>query len=78
MAVNKSAKMWVGPSNSDQYLGSRSTVPQVSAIMSKSVSDIRRQAISGEVDQDFLEMVRAQLPKMINLRLMAELYLLLV
>jgi len=43
--------MWVGPSNSDQYLGSRSTVPQVSAIMSKSVSDIRRQSISGEVDQ---------------------------
>jgi hypothetical protein len=51
MAVNKSAKLWVGPSNSDQYLGSKSTVPQVSALMSKSVSDIRRQAIGGEVEQ---------------------------
>jgi len=51
MAVNKSAKLWVGPSNSDQYMGSRSTIPQVSALMSKSVSDIRRQGISSEVDQ---------------------------
>lgn len=51
MAVNKSAKLWVGPSNSDQYMGSRSTTPQVSALMSKSVSEVRRQAISSEVDQ---------------------------
>jgi len=51
MAINKAQKIWVGPSNSDQYLGNRSTVPQVSALMSKSVSDIRRQAIASEVDQ---------------------------
>ena len=52
MANNKQ-KMWVGPSNSDKYLESRSTVPQVSSLMSKSVSDIRRQGISSEVDQGF-------------------------
>ena len=51
MAVNKSSKLWMGPSNSDQYMGSRSTVPQVSAIMSRNVSDIRRQGIASEVDQ---------------------------
>lgn len=50
MAINK-GKMWVGPSNSDKYLESRSTIPQVSSLMSKSVSDIRRQGISSEVDQ---------------------------
>src|SRR5258708_3924651 len=51
MAVNKAQKMWVGPSNSDQYLGSRSTLPQVSSLMSKTVSDVRRQGIAGEVEQ---------------------------
>jgi hypothetical protein len=51
MAINKAQKTWVGPSNSDQYLGSRSTIPQVSSLMSKSVSDIRRQGIASEVDQ---------------------------
>ena len=42
--------MWVGPSNSDKYLESRSTVPQVSSLMSKSVSEFRRQGISTEID----------------------------
>jgi len=51
MAVNKSAKLWVGPSNSEQYMSSRSTIPQVSALMSRNVSDIRRQGIASEVDQ---------------------------
>lgn len=44
-------KLWVGPSKSDEYLSGRSNIPQVSSLMSKSVSDIRRQAISGEVEQ---------------------------
>jgi hypothetical protein len=51
MVVKKSSKLWVGPSNSDQYMESRSAIPQVSAIMSRNVSDIRRQGISSEVDQ---------------------------
>ena len=51
MPVDKSSKLWVGPSNSDQYLASRTATPQVSALMSRSVSDIRRQGIAGEVDQ---------------------------
>jgi len=50
MAVHKAQKLWVGPSNSDAYLGSRSSVPQVSSLMSKSVSEVRRQNISNEVD----------------------------
>ena len=50
MAVNKSAKLWVGPSNSEQYLSSRSTTPQVSSLMSKSVSEVRRQGIGSEVE----------------------------
>ena len=51
MVVNKAQKTWVGPSNSDQYLGSRSNLPQVSSLMSKTVSDIRRQGIATEVEQ---------------------------
>lgn len=46
-------KLWVGPSNSEAYLNSRSSVPQVSSLMSKSVSDVRRQSIAGEVEQGF-------------------------
>lgn len=38
-------------SKSEQYLENRSTVPQVSALMSRSVSDYRRQTISDEVEQ---------------------------
>jgi hypothetical protein len=51
MVINKATKLWNGPSNSDQYMNSRSTLPQVSAIMSRNVSEIRRQGIAGEVDQ---------------------------
>lgn len=51
MPVHKSQKIWVGPSNSENYLNNRSTIPQVSSLMSRSVSDIRRQGIAGEVEQ---------------------------
>lgn len=51
MAINKSQKLWVGPSNSDQYLAARSTVPQVSALMVKGVSSSRRDILSDEVNQ---------------------------
>jgi len=51
--VNKSTKGWVGPSKSEQFMENRSVVPQVSAIMANSVSQIRRQTISDEVDQGF-------------------------
>lgn len=51
MAINKSQKLWVGPSNSEQYLASRSTVPQVSALMVKGVSSTRREILSDEVNQ---------------------------
>src|ERR1700722_4310431 len=37
-------------SKSEQYMENRSAVPQVSALMSREVSDFRRQAISDEVD----------------------------
>jgi hypothetical protein len=50
MVVNRSTKTWAGPSNSEQYMTSRSAVPQVSAIMASSVSQSRREAISNEVD----------------------------
>jgi len=53
MAVNRSTKTWVGPSNSEQFITGRSTVPQVSAIMANSVSQTRRQEISDEVDAGF-------------------------
>jgi len=50
MAIKKNS-IWNGPSNSEKYLEAKSSVPQVSSIMSKSVSEIRRQGISNEVDQ---------------------------
>jgi hypothetical protein len=50
MVVHKIAKKWVGPSNSDQYLNNRSSVPQVSAIMAQGVSQERRAILSNEVD----------------------------
>ncbi len=43
--------MWVGPSKSDEYMENRSVLPQVSSLMSRAVSDIRRQGIADEVDQ---------------------------
>ena len=53
MVINKSSKLWVGPSKSDQYMENKSEVPQVSALMAKSVSQVRRQALSNEVDSGF-------------------------
>jgi hypothetical protein len=51
MAINKQQKLWVGPSNSDQYLGTRSSIPQVSALMAKGVSQSRRDGLASEIDQ---------------------------
>jgi hypothetical protein len=51
MAINRSTKRWVGPSNSDRYLGTRSNVPQVSALMANGVSQSRRESLSSEVEQ---------------------------
>lgn len=53
MTISKEKKTWVGPSKSESYLDSRSNIPQVSAIMSRSVSDIRRAKIAEEVEQGF-------------------------
>ncbi len=50
--VNKNGeKVWVGPSNSDQYLQNKSDTPRVSALMSQSVSRARRDILADEVDQ---------------------------
>ena len=49
MTFDKKNKLWVGPSNSDQYLLSKSNVPQVSALMSQGVSRTRRDQLSEEV-----------------------------
>lgn len=51
MVINKQQKLWVGPSNSEQYLSSKSNVPQVSALMAKGVSQTRREMLSSEIDQ---------------------------
>lgn len=51
MGINKNTKLWEGPSNSDQYMSSRSAIPQVSALMARNVSEIRRQGIANEVEQ---------------------------
>jgi hypothetical protein len=53
MAVNKSSKRWVGPSNSEQFMQKRSTVPQVSALMAQGVSSVRRDGLADEVEQGF-------------------------
>jgi hypothetical protein len=50
MTINKMTKKWEGPSNSEQYLANRSTVPQVSALMAKSVSEVRRQMLAEDVE----------------------------
>jgi hypothetical protein len=47
---NKKSKTWVGPSKSEQYLNSKSDVPQVSALMAKSVSEERRTIMASEVE----------------------------
>jgi hypothetical protein len=51
MAINKKQKIWDGPSKSDQYLENRDNIPQVSALMSKHISAIRRDSLSAEVDK---------------------------
>lgn len=51
MVVNKTGKLWLGPSNSEQYLEKRSYVPQVSALMAQGVSQERRETLSSEVEQ---------------------------
>ena len=51
MGYNKKTKLWEGGSNSDEYLGNKSNIPQVSALMVKSVSASRRDSLSSEVDQ---------------------------
>lgn len=51
MTINRSTKKWVGPSNSDQYLQSRSSLPQVSALMAQGVSQTRRDSLASEVEQ---------------------------
>lgn len=54
MPIDKAAKRWVGPSNSEQYLSAKSAIPMVSSSMSKVVSEQRKQSISGEVEQGLL------------------------
>ena len=49
----KTGKVWVGPSNSEQYMQNRSPVPQVSALMAQGVSQARKEALAGEVEQGF-------------------------
>lgn len=50
MINKKSSKIWVGPSNSDQYLSGRSAVPQVSSLMAQGVSQHRREVLGSEVE----------------------------
>ncbi len=51
MPIDKNTKSWVGPSNSEQYLQNKSQVPQVSALMAKSVSQHRQQTLGAEVEK---------------------------
>jgi len=48
MAVNKK---WVGESKSDQFMGNKLGVPQVSLKMANGVSEYRRKVLSEEVDR---------------------------
>lgn len=47
---SKNQQLWVGPSKSEEHMQTRSVLPQVSSLMSRSVSEIRRQGIADEVD----------------------------
>lgn len=49
--MSNKPKLWSGPSNSEKYLLSKSDVPGVSALMSKTVSRERRDGIAEEVNQ---------------------------
>jgi hypothetical protein len=51
MTIDKTKKIWVGPSKSEQYFASKSDIPQVSALMAKGVSHIRRDTLTSEVEQ---------------------------
>jgi hypothetical protein len=51
MAISKNNKTWAGPSNSEQYLQGKSAVPQVSSLMAQGVSQFRKEALAGEVEQ---------------------------
>ncbi len=51
MAINKIAKKWIGPSNSEQFLQNRSVIPQVSALMANDVSHVRKEILSNEVSE---------------------------
>lgn len=49
MGYNKKTRLWEGASKSEDYLNNRSDVPQVSALMARSVSQSRKDSLSGEV-----------------------------
>lgn len=51
MPLDKTGKKWVGPSNSQSYLNSKSEVPQVSALMATTVSQARKDSLGREVEQ---------------------------
>ena len=50
MPTSRKNKIWNGPSNSEQYLHNRSSVPQVSALMAQGVSQSRRESLASEVE----------------------------
>jgi hypothetical protein len=51
MPIDKVSKKWVGPSNSEQFLQQRSSVPPVSSLMAQGVSGFRRDVLAEEVEQ---------------------------
>lgn len=51
MSIKKSGNVWSGPSNSEKFMQNKQTIPQVSAIMAKSVSETRREMLGSEVEQ---------------------------
>lgn len=50
MPINKKSKLWEGPSNSENYMESRSSVPSISSIMVHGVSERRREKLASEVE----------------------------
>jgi hypothetical protein len=53
MPIDRKSKLWIGPSHSEDYFNNRSDIPQVSALMAKSVSEERRQIISEEIAKGY-------------------------
>jgi hypothetical protein len=51
MPLDKTGKKWIGPSNSESYMISKSEVPQVSAIMANAISPIRKESLGREVEK---------------------------